>query len=118
MNKLDELKLLSDGILSEIDIPKKNHKINLSQLRSISESEYSDIGIFWLIGGKDIIQYSLPVNEVPKDYDVRDVPVSHYSYWRSISNKLGYGDIDYTHFPRGRVIWSIKVFRVQYTQNG
>lgn len=82
-------------------------EMNNSERIHFQESE-AECGIFWLSMTNQVIKYSLPMLDTPRDHDISDVNLSHFSYWNSLQKNTGkYKELEYTDLRRGRVIYSI-----------
>lgn len=102
-----------DYVVSKAKIRNESEQSNTLLLKSKDESvmdSLAEVGIFWLSLTNKVIKYSLPVGDVKLDHDIRDVPISHFSYWESLNkNTSQYSNLEYTDLRRGRVVYNEKL---------
>jgi hypothetical protein len=65
----------------------------------------SEVGIFWLIGGKVVLDTS-PVNDAEDYADCKTHGLSHQEYWEHLVKLGAIPDGDYEEHPRGRVVYN------------
>jgi hypothetical protein len=82
-----------DYVVSKAKSRNESEQSNTLLLKSKDESvmdSLAEVGIFWLSLTNKVIKYSLPVGDVKLDHDIRDVPISHFSYWESLNKNTNH----------------------------
>ena len=81
------------------------------QFKTSKQKPEPQVGIFWLIDGKPIID-STPLSEAEDYGDFRTYPRSHIDVWEQwrLGGRVP-GESEYEEFPRGRVMFNTKTRR-------
>jgi hypothetical protein len=89
----------------------KKRKLSKSRYVARHRENEPSVGIFWLVGGKLVIN-SVPLGEAEPYGDHLTHPRSHIEVWERwrMDGKVP-GESEYEEFPRGRIMYNTKTQR-------
>ena len=70
-------------------------------------SHIPHVGIFWIFPNQ-LLAFGVPYTAGEKYGDFINTPDGHYETWEKIRKVSGKLPEDYTSYPRGRIVYSIK----------